>query len=299
VIQTLGDPHLGRTFIHDVPLHRRGDRERMVQEDFVRQLVPSGRLHVCMGDLFDKPVVPLETILFAAQHYQAAAKQHPNSVFVVIRGNHDAGRDLERVTAFDVFAQLVADIPNIYVVFDILRFEQNVFFGWQPETTADAQAAAAGLREGDTVFGHWDVDLRGDGRYRIPTEVFSEAGVVHAYTGHIHKPEQFTRDGVAVTVVGSMQPYAHGEGDSLYITLTLAELAVRDVSNMCVRVALAPGEVIETIPNCLQFKTISEAEVTLPAAPTLDTFDFNGRFEALLEAVPKDIAEQVRRKWTE
>ena len=37
-IELLGDAHLGKPFIHGVPLHRRGDREKMVWADFERSI---------------------------------------------------------------------------------------------------------------------------------------------------------------------------------------------------------------------------------------------------------------------
>ena len=89
-IYILGDTHLDRRFVSNVPLHRRGERERMVWDQFVRELDPQRcEYHIHMGDLFDKPVVSLSMILKTATAYLSAAKAHPNTKFRILRGNHD------------------------------------------------------------------------------------------------------------------------------------------------------------------------------------------------------------------
>ena len=116
-ITLMGDAHLGRSFIHGVALSRRGEREEMVWRDFAANLAAAKPgLHVSMGDLFDKAIVPYEVIARAAKLYRQAAEAKPQTRFVVLRGNHDVRRDLEKISAFDLFALLVRDIPTIFVV---------------------------------------------------------------------------------------------------------------------------------------------------------------------------------------
>lgn len=231
MIKILGDPHLGRRWTNSVPLHRRGDRERMVNEQFAKELDPGpALLHVCMGDLFDDPDADLDTIMFAAREYRKAAFNHPKVRFVVIRGNHDEHRDLERTSAFEVFRALLADVENITIVTGWWIHEEHLFLGWQPVTTAEELVLSAAQDEAmvdvTTAWGHWDVDTRSHPHNLIPTRALAELGVTKAYTGHIHLPDTFKRDGVDVTVVGSMQPYSFSEDakGELYVTLTLEEL---------------------------------------------------------------------------
>ena len=96
----LGDVHLGKVFVNNVPLNRRGDHEKIVWKEFERQLDPEGaEVHVNLGDLFDRPYVPYSVLDRAAQLYLNAARSHPDTEFVVLRGNHDASRDMEAVSA--------------------------------------------------------------------------------------------------------------------------------------------------------------------------------------------------------
>src|ERR1700676_3269686 len=94
-IKILGDPHIAKVFTNNVPLHRRGEREKMVWLQFERGLHPEGAdCHVMTGDLFDRAIVQYEALMRAASLYRVAASSYPNTTFVVMRGNHDASRDL-------------------------------------------------------------------------------------------------------------------------------------------------------------------------------------------------------------
>jgi DNA repair exonuclease SbcCD nuclease subunit len=256
----LGDPHLGRSFIHGVPLDRRGEREKMQFEQFHNNLLnANGELHVCMGDLFDKAVVSYSVILNTAYAYAQAADHNPRVQYVILKGNHDWQRDLEKPSAFDMFSALVHHIDNIQVVPTWYQptGSDAVYFAWHPTISAkDMVASWPG--QATKAYGHWDIeDFGGQNLNLIPTAKMAERGITSAYTGHIHKPQKFVRDGVAVEVVGSMQPYAHGEevNEELYLTKTKEEVlaagegAFRD---KCLRVDLSPGELLDFDIDCLQ-----------------------------------------------
>ncbi len=172
---------------------------------------------------------------------------------------------LNEVTAWDRFCDLVEHIPNVVPVTEALVSPHFSLFPWDPVEPAEAMVEKAAwlIREQGctTAYGHWDVDPRTSGHNLIPTKALAAAGITRAYTGHVHLPTVFTRDGVLVEVVGSMQPYAQGEdggqGHIRYATLTLAELEAVDpasLSNTCVRLRLAPGEQFDgEPPNCLSW----------------------------------------------
>jgi hypothetical protein len=85
-IKLLGDPHLGRTFRNNVPLHRRGEREAMIWQRSEREIRGTeAATHVCLGDLFDAPLVSFDTIWRTAMAYWAAPE---TTRFVVLQGNH-------------------------------------------------------------------------------------------------------------------------------------------------------------------------------------------------------------------
>lgn len=278
-MKLLGDPHLGRSFIHGVPLDRRGEREMKQFNQFHADiLTPGGDLHVCMGDLFDKAIVSYSTILNTALAYAQASKRNPQTMYVILKGNHDWLRDLEKPSAFDMFARLVAQLPNVKIVDEYWSLQDKGFIAWHP-TIPSIEMVGHLNRSVAVALGHWDIEsYGGDDLNLIPTKAMAERGITHAFTGHIHKPQQFTRDGVEVNVVGSMQPYAHGEenDDSLYQTVTKKELLESPVGafrNKCLRVRLAPGELFDVEVDCLQLTVQKENGKDEPIEVQLGDFD--------------------------
>jgi hypothetical protein len=297
----LGDCHLGKVFLNNVPLHRRGDHEKIVWEEFRKQLDPQGaEVHINLGDLYDKPFVPYSIVWLSAQLYLNAARAHPHVLFVVLRGNHDASRDLESISAFDIFEGLVAKVENIRCVKDWATYNELVFFGWHPTipaaTMVEDFVRSPKDRKSVISFSHNDVDPRSEPFNLIPTRQLAAAGITRAYTGHVHTPETFTRDGVDVTVHGSMLPYAHGEGLP-YITLTLDEArAMTDVKDLCVRIMLAPGEVFDLDLDCQQLQIVWPEEAE-QISVELGEFDLMALFTDCMVGVPANIQAEVRIRW--
>jgi DNA repair exonuclease SbcCD nuclease subunit len=277
-IFALGDPHLGRSFLNGTPLHRRGERERLVWQDFQRALDRAADcdLHICLGDLFDKWIVSFDLILNVADAYRKAAMTH-RCQFFILKGNHDWTRDLERRSAFDVFTALVADVENITIVTDMLEVSGLVLYPWHPLWDVKERLAVSNAK---ILFGHFDTEF-GD-HNMVPTKLDFE----RIYTGHVHKRDRFTRDGTEVVIVGSLQPYAHGEetDDSLYITLRPKDIpAAGDLRNKCVRIlGHFDGDI-----DCLQItykqeKTTDDGQLE---QVTLGDFDMDKLFaEAFAEA---------------
>lgn len=301
-INLIGDPHLARTFRTGVPLHRLGDREEMVWEDFEQQLETSAEVTIVLGDLFDKFVVPPEAVLRASEILMSASRE--GKLICVLRGNHDASRDANKKSSFELLERLCREDDRILFVNDYQFLSVNNggylhLFGWQPFVSA--AEAVSKVAEGwnldnldpqseiSVAFGHWDITQHGEDTHNlIPLEQLAGLGVKTVYTGHIHKADNFTRNGIEVTVVGSMQPYAHGEepeGSALYMTMTPDDADICLDSNseaFCstnVRILLADGEEYTREFNCLSrtFKrTLSGvAKVDEEGNPVAayDTFD--------------------------
>lgn len=291
--QVLGDTHLGRTFRTGVPLHRIGDREAMVWKQFETNLMeaPPG-MHIHMGDLFDKFVVPPEVVLRAAEIYDKAALANPATTYVVLMGNHDPSKDRTKRSSFDIFEALA---QNVIVVRTPLIIENLGFLPYSVFGTAEESLKEI-LEQGtpEIVFGHWDVVDFG-GANVIPTQSLSAAGIMTAYTGHDHRPREEKRHGVTINVVGSMQPYTHAEDDTCqwYVTLPLAETVGRDFSQMNLRVLLAEDEVLPMDINCLSILAKRVADTS--EDPSVDTEEFEGVDLAveLAGLLPEEIRAEV------
>jgi hypothetical protein len=293
-IYVLGDTHLGRSFVNNVPLHRRGDREGMVWHQFYRELGEfdaSCDYHIHMGDLFDKAQVGHMGDLQAATADLAAARRNPDVQFVILQGNHDASRDLQINTAFGTFSMIVESVPNIHIIrgWNTSLIPGVGLFGWLPFQSA-TEMVNDNTSSYELAFGHWDTDLRVDPFNLIPTMFLRERGVTRAYPGHVHLPDQFSCDGVDVTQMGSMQPYAHGEDadGTWYVTLGLNEALERDdLHNKCVRIELKPGAIFDTQIDCLQLQVRQPEQVEADNYEvTLGEFIMMGLFDELQLEIP-------------
>lgn len=273
----LGDTHLGKTFRNGVPLHRMGEREEMVWSEFGLSLSRGGEVdfHVHMGDLFDKPHVPYATLLRAARLYRTAARLHQNTIYVVMNGNHDVSRDADVVSAFDLFVELVDDVPNIWVMNRQPTTNNGLLFvPWNAQGYANLTV----YPETQAAFGHWDVVAFGDTTNMVPLDKLQGLQI---FTGHDHNP-RVTPEGVVV--VGSMQPFSFGEDEAqrMYKTFLFDEFEAVDKSKLrdsCVRVYCKPSEKIEEIPDCLQFQIKMVEEEAVDVDVNFDDFDIEQIFK--------------------
>lgn len=291
---TMGDPHLGKRFRTGVPLHRVGEREEMVWEDFRRSLTDVDTpLHICMGDLFDKFSAPAEVVLRAYWIYLAAAEGAPATDFIILRGNHDVSRDTTRGSSFDLFTELVRSIPNVQVIDHV---ETNGGYGFVPfDAFTSAEDQVKELPDDlDVVFMHHDyTDFGGD--HVIPTKLLDSKGIKTVVNGHDHLARSETRHGVTVHMTGSLQPHTHAEDDNQrwYVTVSLAELAEYDVTNKNVRVILKEGEDLPADLDCLSLiakRQNLEVEELEADTTDFDTFDIK---TALSDALHPSVREEV------
>jgi predicted phosphodiesterase len=265
----------------------------MIRQDFVKALDPEGaKIHICLGDLFDKPKVSFETIWFAAHAYLEAAANNPDTEYFILAGNHDLSRDHTHVSAWDIFCSMMGSQQNITTVETIVGFGGVLFVPWNPAFNA---AEMIGDAPGsDIVVGHWDLD--GQSPNLIPIEQLKAIGAKRVYNGHVHLPREEVRDGIHVVNVGSLQPFAHGEGDEMYVTLTLDELKKTDVTQKCVRVRLDENQTLDFEVDCLQLQ-VEHADRSVDLTVDYDsTFDMKELIARAGEAVPKDIWNKVMER---
>lgn len=288
-IKELGDVHLGKRWKNGVSLGRRGDREAMLWAEFEANLMDVDDVthHVQVGDLFDEAIVPYGTIWRAAQAYIRAAHANPLVTYVLYRGNHDANRDVEKVTAFQIFTAIVGSCVMIAADEPIglyIGTEHHVFMPWHPVHTAGEMILLHEelVRGADVIYGHWDVDARqAESTNYIPAATLEALGVKRAVTGHDHNKRDMVIDGLPVHVTGSMQPLDHSQDadERLYVTRDLAfVLANLDAfHDKHLRVRLQPGERLDVQVDCLQLTQVrdGEEEEAMALDVEFEAFDFD------------------------
>lgn len=293
-LKLVGDPHLGKVFINGVPLARRGEREQMQRKAFRRALDPEGAdVHVVLGDLFDRPKVSFEAIDFVAEAYEQAALTHPEVEFVVLAGNHDLSRDSTQISALQLLERMV----NVKVITRPLHIRHLLAIPWSPLKTA-AEVVSELEAGALTAFGHWDLD--GTGPNLIPLKALAQIGVKRVYNGHVHLPRIIDREGIQIINVGSLQPFAHGEGEEMYVSIGLEELksAPEQYRDKCVRVRLQEGEVMDFEVDCLQVQVETPVQTLDMCVDYDEAFDMKALAErARVEAgVPDEIWKQCIAK---
>lgn len=263
----IGDPHIGRVFKTGVPLIRLGDREKMVQDQLASELLSNDNTPIIiMGDLFDKYSIPDFLVLWLSEVLNEAASF--KRVYI-LRGNHCVSREANKRGSFDVLEKLCPEVVfvNTYKLINLPEHAGSlILFGY------DAFKSAKELAEEIpdnlnylAAFGHWDLTAHGEDTHNlIPVGVLAAKGIKTAYTGHIHKPQQLKIQGVEVIVVGSLQPYAHGEelpDETLYQTLhkeeveELLEENDNHFADVNLRVLVTPeSSWTAEVPNCLSFQ---------------------------------------------
>lgn len=262
-VGTIGDVHLGRLFKTGVPLLRQGEREKSVFNQFISELnTPNLDFNICLGDIFDQFVVAPEFVLSVAAAYQSAAMTSPNTWFVLLRGNHDASRDADKSSSFDLLYELLKGFENIVIAKDAPAIIEHGMFRlgalpWHPFINSKEMARKLGegadYREYDLVVGHWDrVTFEENPHNAVPLfelKPFTKLVI----SGHDHRPFDEEINGIRVVFPGSMQPYSHGEDpdQKMYVTYELEELKTLLMSDptilhdCAVRVLLKPGEQID------------------------------------------------------
>lgn len=256
----IGDPHLGKKFETGVPLHRRGEREKLQMERFISELnTPGVDYNIMVGDLFDHPHVGYGVTVAAAEAYRAAAKYNCSTSYIAMAGNHDLPRNLGVVGAWDAFEHMTASLHNLVVTTKPWwsRDGQFICFPWDWKRSAVEQLPIEGMTmfKGYVAIGHWDLrSYGGDDSHIAPVDELAACGITDVYGGHYHTEGDYDVAGGVVHCTGSMEPYSHAEdpeGD-LYVTLTLDEVNDgRDLTDKCVRVILAEGEEVPYDLDCL------------------------------------------------
>lgn len=241
----IGDTHFGRKFKTGVPIHRRGELENLFYMKFAEALHQNANITIQLGDLFDAPVVDLDTIASVFVLIHRASTSHPNREFIFVRGNHDASRDSAQATAFEILIEMCSKLENVHFVTDTFRLGNNVFIGWDyhREEPLSETFERADVKPEDIIFGHFEE----------PVDTYLLSIPNSVYSGHIHKKHDVGN----VHFVGSLLPIAFGEesDDMIMETVTLGELRERDpesIKHKRIRVLLKDGEEVPDSLDCLQ-----------------------------------------------
>ena len=316
-INFLGDVHLGRTFRSGVPMHRRGDREKMVFDQFVAELALPGDITIQVGDIFDRHRVDLNVVMATFGAIRDAALVAPDQTFYFLAGNHDLSKDSTKVSSFDVLAELCSNIDNVNFLKEPETFSwpnlpegplSILFLPYDPLTPAALVAAEAAREPVDLVVGHWDRVAPTNDFNLLPLTQLAKI-TKRVITGHDHVAQTYQEQGVQVDYVGSMQPFSFAEDPTgtLYQTLTMeqvnAALAVSpDVfHNLGLRILVGPDDVPPTDIDCLQlsFKKLGDDGLEDITVDFEDGLDLDALFADVTDGIDVEIQGLLKNKFKE
>lgn len=248
IIQTIGDPHIGKQFKNNVPKHKLGVRESLVISDFHKLLDSSANVVVICGDLFDKTNIDNSTLLNCISSLEYYCSLNTKTSYFILAGNHDLSKNKNIKSSFDILTKYFnsRNLPNLTIVSDKIITKKSdlfkinlVFCPYFPiENDIDYSSY---LRENyqNIIFGHWELtdfnSFSDASKYTsnvIPEELFENNNLI--ITGHEHTPKAVKKDNYEVIVTGSLQPYSHAEvldEEVLYVTHTIEEVSKNIQSN--------------------------------------------------------------------
>jgi DNA repair exonuclease SbcCD nuclease subunit len=281
-MRVIGDPHLGREFIANVPLERRGEREAMMMTEFEKQLNDSKDMTVIVGDLFEHPIVSFQTLYKTCELILVAAAMQPLRPIIIMAGNHDLNKATDKKAYIHIMEMIFERVPNVHVLLLPSVLFGTAFFPWQYGVTAIEQLELLDWTTAPiTAIGHWDLEsYGGDDSHLCPAQELADRGITRIISGHWHVSGDYIVDGIPVYCTGSMQPMTHAEDKEgkLYVTLTKQEYEKLDPETLrdnYVRVYINEDEEVIAPPTCLGFKVERNRGSRETERVNLGTFDMN------------------------
>ena len=198
----IGDTHFGREFKNDVLIEHRGVYEEKQYEVFnqlLEQPLPKNSIRIQVGDLFDKPSVGMQYLLYTLKYLYDYEKSSMPEKLYLLSGNHDDSKNSTK-TAWQVIQTAVRNNNKVKAVQDwcIHTFpngEKILLLGWNiTKNAAEAFLEAYEYNERKpftTVVCHLDKISYGNDANVIPYEFFHNYGVKLIVSGHEHKPYHF------------------------------------------------------------------------------------------------------------
>lgn len=324
-IGIIGDVHIGKSFRTGVPKDRLGERESIVLNQLTDLLNRPVDFTVLVGDLFDKIRVSNNDLYQLINIVERACKANTSVQYVILNGNHDMPKEVNRISSFQLFEKYfeLSPLDNLLIISDgnlekdiviknntLLYFSHyNPFIGLDEEVGQELSDIDYTKYKNKIAFGHWETTDFGSDVFidrDIPKCVLDNFDLV--ITGHEHKPKlskikNVFKSVIPIYTVGSMQPYAFGEElshETLYISLKVDKfnkLYSKDNNyfiNSNVRLLLSEDDEIPDSFNCLSrtFKNLinkveQNAEIEIDSSNT-SPISFQKSFLDLIDTMKKD-----------
>lgn len=235
------DTHIGKKWAANVPLHRRGDREKLQRETFANILENCHEDLYHLGDLFDSWNVSNDDLMFVANELLKWSVNNPSCYATIIAGNHDLSRS-NKYSSFEVLDEVVSQTKNIELLNfpDIVDDELFIPFSYQ-KSYAEMVKPFLG-KHYTNVYVHADLP---------DVEALKQLDADHIYSGHLHNLRPHKVVG-GVEFMTSMLPLNHYEAvgtqwdGTLYKKFDCVDqfyVSNKDVHDKCVKIVVHENEI--------------------------------------------------------
>lgn len=289
------DTHIGKKWAANVPLHRRGDREKLQRETFANILENCHEDLYHLGDLFDSWNVSNDDLMFVANELLKWSVNNPSCYATIIAGNHDLSRS-NKYSSFEVLDEVVSQTKNIELLNfpDIVDDELFIPFSYQ-KSYAEMVKPFLG-KHYTNVYVHADLP---------DVEALKQLDADHIYSGHLHnlRPNKVVG---GVEFMTSMLPLNHYEAvgtqwdGTLYQRFDCVDqfyVSNKDVHDKCVKIVVHENEIA---PNR---EDIDAMQVIIARAEEdgskmfedveLGEFDSRNVFDECMKDVHEELKEEI------
>ena len=290
----ISDTHIGKKWAANVPLHRRGDREKLQRETFANILANCHEDWYHLGDLFDSWNVSNDDLMFVANELLKWSVNNPSCYATIIAGNHDLSRS-NKYSSFEVLDEVVSQTKNIELLDfpDIVDDELFIPFSYQ-ESYAEMIKPFLG-KHWKNVYVHADLP---------DVEALKQLDADHIYSGHLHNLRPHNVVG-GVEFVNSMLPLNHYEAagtkwdGTLYKTYQCADefyVSNDDVRDRCVKILVHENEIAPNREDIdamqVIIKSADEEAANMYEDVVADGFDARSVFDECMKDVDSEIKEE-------
>ncbi len=290
----IADTHIGKKWAANVPLHRRGDREKLQRETFANILANCHDDLYHLGDLFDSWNVSNDDLMFVYDKIYGWARCNRACHAHFIAGNHDLSRS-GKISSFEILKEMFDGFDNVFFHTDAVYVEDKLFLPFSHQKSYAEMIKPFLGKHWKNVYVHADLP---------DVEALKQLNVDHIYSGHLHNLRPHNVVG-GVEFVNSMLPLNHYEAagtkwdGTLYKTYQCADefyVSNEAVHDKCVKILVHENEIAPNREDIdamqVVIKSADEEAANVYEDVVADGFDARSVFDECMTGVDPQIKDE-------
>lgn len=290
----IADTHIGKKWAANVPLHRRGDREKLQRETFANILANCHEDLYHLGDLFDSWNVSNDDLMFVYDKIYGWAHCNRACHAYFIAGNHDLSRS-GKISSFEILKEMFDGFDNVFFRTDVTCTDNELFLPFSYQKSYAEMVKPFLSKHYTNVYVHADLP---------DVEALKQLDAERIYSGHLHNLRPSNVVG-GVEFVNSMLPLNHYEAagtkwdGNLYKTYHCVDefyVSNDDVLDKCVKILVHENEIAPNREDIdamqVVIKSADEEAANVYEDVVADGFDARSVFDECMKEVDSEIKEE-------